>query len=128
MGPHPLQGRRARRIDLRVAHDALERTDPGAVQDHKVLALSDVRDVMGLLCRISSEEAAHLLGKMEHRRWPDFNGYEKPLSKFQLSRWLGELGVVSVNIRDDDEPGPVVKGYKRPELEEAWEKYLPPLK
>jgi putative DNA primase/helicase len=89
-----------------------------------VMLLNDLRDLFGerQTDRLASETIVEVLGSMEGRSWADWrNG--KPLTVNQLANLLKEFKVGPGSIRIG---GKTPKGYKLADLQEAFDRYLPP--
>jgi Protein of unknown function (DUF3631) len=75
------------------------------------------------VAKISSADLADHLGKMDNRSWSEWkNG--KPITQAALARQLGGFPILSGTIWLDGER--TLKGYKREDFEEAFERYLSP--
>ena len=65
-----------------------------------------------------------LLNELDESPWGDLKG--KPLDPRRLSKFLGEYDVRPHDVRADvDGVSTPRKGYKRAELYDAWQRYLP---
>jgi hypothetical protein len=88
-----------------------------------IMLLSDIRDVFNDTGMefISTTELLAKLNQIEDGQWADWNK-GKGLTPHQLSRKLNAFGIYSGKPRIDGERH---KGWRRPDFEEAWERYLP---
>jgi putative DNA primase/helicase len=75
--------------------------------------------------RLSGADLIAALVGLDDRPWATRNK-GKPLTQHQLSRRLGEFGIVSKSVRLND--GKTPKGYMLEQFEEAFTRYLPPPK
>ena len=73
--------------------------------------------------KMSSADLADHLGKMESRPWSEWKG-GKPITQAALARQLGTFPILSGTIRLDGDL--TLKGYKREDLKEAFDCYIPP--
>jgi putative DNA primase/helicase len=114
-GPWPNWAREAARAP--VADGVADDESTGA------LLLADIRDAFVTRDpdRISSEDLVAYLNGREDRSWSEGKS-GKPLSKVQLARLLKQFEIFPGNLRLDE----VVKGYKREDFKDAFERYLPP--
>jgi hypothetical protein len=69
---------------------------------------------------LTTERLLTELRGVEEGPWADLRG--KPLDPRGLSRLLKQYGVKSRNVRDGDS---TPKGYRREDLHDAWQRYLP---
>lgn len=88
-----------------------------------VRLLADLRDIFGDSEVVATESVLDQLRRMDEAPWGDMRG--KPLDARYLARLLGKYGIKSGTIRIG---GTTPKGYKRTDLADAWNRYLPPLK
>lgn len=111
---------RARRAAL-----VLEEADSASSSAGEML-LADLRDLFDERSsdRLSSEEIANALSKLEGRPWAEWGRQRKPMSKNQLARVLSDFDIAPDSIRFPD--AGTVKGYYREQFVEAWERYIPP--
>jgi putative DNA primase/helicase len=97
----------------------------GAEEDGSmnVALLTDVRTAFGTDTVMKSVDLVAALVADPEKPWAEWSR-GKPLTQRQLARMLGEFGMISVSVHP---PGLVHgKGYKRVDLEPAWEAYCPP--
>jgi hypothetical protein len=118
-------GERARRAALKISGDGV------AISSIGEQLLSDVRDIFESMRpipaheqKISSSDLVLRLRELIHRPWPDL-GNGTPLTQATLARLLkpfhitpGQVWIKGANIR----------GYARTAFNDAFERYLPPLK
>jgi len=86
-----------------------------------VKLLSDIKEVFGDGDHIGTEVLLASLHKLEESPWGDLKG--KPLDARGLARRLSPYDIKPTNIRH---LGDVVKGYRREDLHDAWQRYLGP--
>lgn len=84
--------------------------------------LADVRTVFGEHDQLPTKLIIEDLIALDESPWGDLGG--KPLDARRLSRMLGDYDVKSKTIRMETT---TPKGYRRIDLHDAWERYLPPL-
>lgn len=91
----------------------------------RVQILADLRDLFGQhgTDRLWTETILAEFALLEERPWPECNR-GKPITARQLAELLAPFGVRPKQIRQADR---TLKGYLRPELEETFARYLPPL-
>jgi putative DNA primase/helicase len=99
------------------------RNAEGATMETGAMLLADIR---GLFAEIGAEqmasaELAQKLGAMEERPWAEWR-QGKPITAAQLARQLAPFGIGPATIRRGPE---TPKGYRKSQLAEAWERYLP---
>ena len=82
--------------------------------------LTDLRQVFGEADELSSKSILHGLIALEESPWGSLHG--KPLDERGLAKRLREYGVKSRSIRIGET---TPKGYRREDMFEAWERYLP---
>ncbi len=82
--------------------------------------LADLRRVFGDRDAVSTDEILKTLNAMDESPWGDLKG--KPMDSRGLAMRLKKFGVTSKNIRAS---GEVLKGYRRDELHDVWQRYLP---
>jgi hypothetical protein len=118
-------GERARRAALKISVDGI------AISSIGEQSLSDIRDIFEAMRpiptqeqKISSSDLVLRLRELIHRPWPDL-GNGTPLTQATLARLLkpfhitpGQVWIKGANIR----------GYVRTAFNDAFERYLPPLK
>jgi hypothetical protein len=81
--------------------------------------LSDIRQVFGDGDHVGTEGLLSQLHRLEESPWGDLRG--KPLDARGLARRLSPYDIKPTNIR---QLGEVVKGYRREDLHDAWQRYL----
>lgn len=86
-----------------------------------ILLLADLRQVFEQLTSMSTVDILRSLHELQDSPWNDLKG--KPLDDRGLSRRLKPYGVSRTTIRIGET---TVKGYRREDLWDAWERYLPP--
>jgi len=86
-----------------------------------VKLLADIKEVFGAGEHIGTEVLLSKLHRLEESPWGDLKG--KPLDARGLARRLSPYDIKPANIRHLAE---VVKGYRRADLHDAWERYLGP--
>lgn len=82
--------------------------------------LMDLRDVFGDQDRMFSEDILHALVKILDAPWGDLHG--KELTHRRLAQRLANYGIKPGDVRIGAR---VAKGYKREDLHDTWERYLP---
>lgn len=87
-----------------------------------VQLLTDLREVFGGADEVSSKAILYALNALEESPWGDLRG--KPMDERALASHLKEYGVKSRSVRGGVSPP---KGYRRAELFEVWDRYLPAL-
>ena len=87
------------------------------------LLLSDIRDVFLAKGgdRIAGKELIAALNELEDRPWSEWSR-GRPMSQAQMSRRIGEYGIVSGNIRTGSAPK-TAKGYYLRSFEDAFSRY-----
>jgi hypothetical protein len=87
--------------------------------------LADVRSVWDGTESMHTERLLELLNRLEEAPWGDLRG--KPLDPRRLSGMLRDYEVKPRDVRADvDGQEKVRKGYRREDLHDAWQRYLPP--
>jgi Protein of unknown function (DUF3631)/Domain of unknown function (DUF3854) len=87
--------------------------------------LADVRSVWDGNSGMHTEKLLKLLNDLDEAPWGDLKG--RPLDPRRLSGLLREYEVHPADVRADvDGQEKVRKGYKRDDLYDAWQRYLPP--
>ncbi len=86
-----------------------------------VKLLADIKEVFGDGDHLGTEALLSRLHKLEESPWGDLKG--KPLDARGLARRLSPYDIKPANIRH---LGEVVKGYRREDLHDAWQRYLGP--
>jgi hypothetical protein len=105
----------------------LSAANEGATQPKEIQALCDIRSFIESRPRqdvFTSQELAIELALLEDRPWAEYRGKD-PITKHQLARLLGELGLMTAGT-DKDKTGP--RGYTREKLDRYFLRYLPPVK
>jgi hypothetical protein len=82
--------------------------------------LADLRNVFGEESALSTEHILEELIKLDESPWGDLRG--KPLDARGLARRLKPYGTAPTQIRTNLK---TLKGYRREDLHDAWERYLP---
>jgi hypothetical protein len=91
-----------------------------------VRLLADIRTALGSADAMPTADLLTMLHKAEESPWGDMRG--KPLDSRGLSRRLGEYGIKSHDVRVGERiDNKVVKGYRREDFTDAWQRYLSPL-
>lgn len=85
-----------------------------------VRLLTDLRIVFGDDDRLATETLLDRLHKLEEAPWSDLRG--KPLDARGLARRLGAYDVTSTKVKIGDAS---LRGYRREDLWDAWNRYLP---
>lgn len=106
----------------RVAAVALVADAKASTPSLGILLLSDLRNVFGAEEALSTETLLAKLHAIEESPWADLRG--KPLDARGLSNRLRPYGVSPCNVRIGHS---IQKGYTRPHLWDAWERYLAPV-
>ena len=88
------------------------------------LLLVDIRTALGSLDRISSKELVARLLEMEGQPWPEMPRGGKPITQNGVARLLKPFAVFPRTVRIDGVE--TSKGYMANDLQEAFERYLPP--
>lgn len=82
--------------------------------------LTDLRAVFGDEDRLSTEEVLTRLHALEESPWDDLRG--RPLDARGLARRLGQYEVESTKVKVE---GASLRGYRREDLWDAWQRYCP---
>jgi hypothetical protein len=101
-----------------------------------ILLLGDLRDLFTTTSeqvdldknegkQVFSADIIEALHQLEERPWREYGRSRKPISQRQLADLLRPYEIVSGTVRVGKETG---KGYKAKDCQEAFERYLPPLK
>ncbi len=106
----------------RVAAVALVADSGERVPSLGVQLLSDLRQVFGEADSLPTRAILDRLTAMEESPWTSLRG--KPLDPRHLSSLLKDYGIHSTTNRIGAE---TPKGYRRADLMDAWNRYLPPL-
>lgn len=112
-GPWP---DRARQAALALSTGSVTRISDGIKLLDNVATLF----LEGRADRLASEWLVGALNSNPDWGWGDYKG--RGLTKTWLAKLLGPYGIKSANVRAE---GSVVKGYKREDLWESWERYTP---
>jgi hypothetical protein len=97
----------------------------GAGASLGIRLLADIRQVWDSTGGMHTEAVLDALNKLDEAPWGDLRG--KPLDPRRLARFLREYGIHPADVRADvGGEERVRKGYKRDELYDAWQRYLPP--
>lgn len=104
----------------RVAAVALVADARASTPSLGILLLADLRKVFGHREVMSTEMILNDLHAIEESPWGDIRG--KPLDARGLSYRLRGYGIAPRNVRIGDT---IPKGYRREDLHDAWERYLP---
>lgn len=87
--------------------------------------LADIRQAWDGTDGMHTDVLLNALNNMDEAPWGDLRG--KPLDARGVSRFLREYGVHPVDVRADVNGASVHrKGYRRADLYDAWQRYLPP--
>lgn len=82
--------------------------------------LGDLREVFGDEDRLATETALARLRDLDEAPWSDLRG--RPLDARGLARRLTTYGVRSTKVKVD---GKALQGYRREDLYDSWQRYLP---
>ncbi len=104
----------------RVAAVALVADSKRGTPSLGVRLLADLRDVFGDTDMMATEAILTALTELDESPWADL--YGKPLNARGLAQRLRQYGVASTSVRIGDWHG---KGYRREDLWDAWQRYLP---
>lgn len=98
--------------------------DGGEDGSRRVALLNDVRAIFESedLEQMASEYLVKRLVEKEGAPWAEWGKSGKPISKHALARLLKPLGVRPADIWTGDQD---LKGYRRDQFADAWERYLP---
>jgi hypothetical protein len=105
----------------RVAAEAFVKESRQSTPSLGIRLLADLREVFGDHEVMASETIVEKLCAMEESPWGDRRG--KPLDKRGLAHRLRPYDIRSTNVRIGDK---VIKGYRREDLWDAWQRYLAP--
>ncbi|MGI8711577.1 MAG: DUF3631 domain-containing protein, partial [Acidimicrobiales bacterium] len=83
--------------------------------------LADLRTIFGDEDRLGTETVLERLYALEEAPWADLRG--RPMDARGLARRLGNYEVASAQLKVD---GHKVRGYRREDLWDAWQRYLAP--
>jgi hypothetical protein len=101
----------------------LTQTDAPDDQSIKVHLLGDIRAAFDALGdKLGTKSLIENLTGIEERPWGEWKA-GKPITPAQLARLLGPFQVIPVNIKTAT--GAVLKGYRREDFADAFERYLP---
>lgn len=106
----------------RVAAVALVADSKRSTPSLGIRLLSDLRLIFGEGETLATEHILSELHKLEEAPWGDLRG--KPLDARGLARLLRPYDVKPTNVRTLRS---VVKGYRREDLHDGWQRYLPAL-
>lgn len=104
----------------RVAAVALVAVSKVSTPSLGIRLLADIRSVFGDSLQMSSEQLVTELCSMDEAPWAEIRG--NPLNKRGLAQRLRKYEVSSTNVRIGNS---IVKGYRREDLWDVWERYLP---
>jgi hypothetical protein len=112
---------RARRAILEIFSDGQAEDDSTGVR-----LLADIKAVFDerKSDRIPSADLVEALAKIETSPWGDWHG--KPLTPAKLAKLLQPKGIAPIAMRVS--PTSTPRGYQREDFEDAWSRYLPPLR
>jgi hypothetical protein len=87
------------------------------------LLLADIRDIFGepKVTEISSATLIERLCAIVPRPWAEYGRTGKPITQNKLARLLKPLGIITALIGDDR-----LRGYRRWQFEDAFERYVSP--
>jgi len=109
----------------RAAAVALVADAKAATPSLGIRLLADIRAVWDSTEAMHTETLLDALNKIDEAPWGELKG--KPLDPRRLSRFLRDYDIHPGDVRADvDGTEKVRKGYKREELHDAWQRYLPP--
>lgn len=106
----------------RVAAVALVAESKGSTPSLGVRLLADLRAVFGDSETMSTEDIISALCALDEAPWGDM--YGKPINSRGLATRLRQYDVQSKNVRIGEK---VTKGYRRDDLHDPWNRYLPSL-
>jgi len=106
---------RARAAAVALAGEAV-----GAAASLGIRLLGDLREVFGEADRMSTMAILDALHKLEEAPWASLKG--APLDARGLAWRLGNYGIASTKVKVI---GSSVRGYRREDLWDAWERYCP---
>jgi putative DNA primase/helicase len=86
------------------------------------LLLGDIRDAF-TEAEMPSADLVKALVAIEGRPWAELGKSQKPLTQTRLARLLKPLGIAPSNVGPE---GARVRGYKRDQFKEAFDRYLAP--
>lgn len=113
-GKWPIAGRGAA---VRLSRDG----EPGADATLGVRLLADLRHLFGAEDQMTTQDVLRGLREIEEAPWGSWNDGDGIKAR-DLSKKLKPYGITSHDLRT---PDGTRKGYRRAELEEEWERYLP---
>lgn len=87
-----------------------------------VRLLSDLKGVFGEEISMHTEDIIRALNNIEEAPWNELNGF--PLSPKVLAKYLNQYGIKSRDLRLAKG---VKKGYRKQDMQDAWNRYLKPL-
>jgi Protein of unknown function (DUF3631)/Domain of unknown function (DUF3854) len=89
-----------------------------------VRLLSDLWDIWDATDGMHTEAILNALNELDEAPWGDLKG--KPLDPRKLARFLRDYGIKPCDVRADvDGEEKVRKGYRREDLHDAWQRYVP---
>jgi len=94
-------------------------------QSIKTRLLEDIRTIFGTKDRMSMREICDLLSDLEDAPWREWHKSKETITTYQLGKLIAEYGLRATNIHIGPSHKP--KGYLREDLENLWQRYLPPL-
>lgn len=110
-----------------LARDACRAAAAADTEDDslRVSLLADIREIFAArrADRLATVDIIADLVAMTERPWTECHR-GKPITPRQLSRWLRDFGIHSVNIKLPN--GTVPKGYRLDRMQDAFARYLPP--
>lgn len=86
-----------------------------------VALLVDIRTVFGQSDKLASTDLAHMLAAMPEAQWGDLHG--RPLDQRGLAQRLRKYGITPAPMRSPVDYGVWVRGYRRTDFADAWERY-----
>jgi hypothetical protein len=104
----------------RAAAQALVAEAKSSTPSLGVKLLSDLKVIFAGASHLSTEAILRKLAALDESPWGDLRG--KPLDSRGLASRLRPYGIRSGSVRDEEF---VVKGYRRADLFDAWERYVP---
>jgi hypothetical protein len=109
----------------RAAAVALVALAKAATPSLGIRLLADLRTIWDGTDAMHTETILAALNGLDEAPWAELKG--KPLDPRRLARFLKEYDVHRADVRADvDGVEKVRKGYKREDLHDAWQRYLPP--
>jgi hypothetical protein len=108
--------KRARAAAVALVADSMQNTPSLGIR-----LLADLRIIFGDQAQLSTEDILKKLCALEEAPWGDLKG--KSLTARGLAGYLGKYGVSSQSVRLSENHTP--KGYRREDLWDVWQRYLP---